>query len=162
MRCAQARGLLQELHDEGRSPGGELAAHLAACADCSVFAAFLARLGADARDALDAAAAGMPRPDYAEISARAGEERQRETFRARRLRLGFAAAAAVLVAGIGIAAGARAWVGRHDRLMVASNVSGFVDELFASPLLANATVPIDDGSGGLRDWLEGSGSPFLP
>jgi len=162
MTCTEARRRLQERHDAGFPPGEELARHLAGCAGCSGFAEFLADLGTGARDALDAAAAGMPRPEYAQIFARAGEEREKESFRARRFRLTLASAAAVLVVGIGVAAGVRSWIGRREMLRVSSSVNGFVEELFASPLLADADVPPDEGPAGLRDWLEGPEKPFLP
>jgi predicted anti-sigma-YlaC factor YlaD len=162
MRCAEARAQLQEEHDAVRTPGTELADHLAGCAGCSAFAEFLAALGTGARDALDAATAGMRRPNYAEIFTRAMQTREQEAVRARRFRLTFASAAAVLVAGIGIAAGVHAWVGHRERVRVAASVNGFVEELFASPLLADADVPMDEGTVGLRDWLEGAETPLLP
>jgi len=162
MTCAEARIRLQESRDVGREPGRELARHLAECPGCSAFAEFLATLGAEARDALDAAAAGMPRPDYAAIIARGGEERDRAAFRARRFRLSFASAAAGIAAGIGVAVGVRAWLGRAERLRVASSMNVFVEQLFAAPLLADADARVEDGSAGLRDWLEGAETPFLP
>jgi hypothetical protein len=162
MTCAEARCRLQDLHDAGRAPDRELGAHLAGCAGCSGFAAFLAGLGVATREALDAAADGLPRPDYPGILARAAEAREKAAFAARRSLLTFASAAAVLVAGVGLAAGVRAWIGRHDQAMVAAGVNGFVDELFAEPLLAEAESPLEDRAPGFRDWLENPQAPFLP
>jgi len=162
MTCAEARIRLQEARDAGRPPGDELARHLTECPGCSAFAVFLARLGAEARDALDAAADGMARPDYAAIIARSSEERDREVFRARRLRLSFASAAAGIAAGICVAVGVRAWLGRAERLRVASRMNVFVEQLFSAPLLADVDARIADGPAGLRDWLEGEETPFLP
>ena len=162
MTCVEARARLQDLHDEGRAPGEELAEHLAGCAGCAGFQAFLAGFGGRAREALDAAAASLPRPDYPSILASAGEEREKAAFPARRLRWAFASAAAVLVAGVGIAAGVHALVVDRDRHAVASNVNGFVEELFARPLLADAGFPIDGKGSGFRDWLEDPESSFLP
>jgi hypothetical protein len=68
----------------------------------------------------------------------------------------------VLVAGVGIAAGVRTWVGQRDRAMIADSVNGLVDELFAEPLLANAGPPIEDQVPGFRDWLEDRDPSFLP
>ena len=162
MRCAEARARLQALHDAGQAPDAGLGRHLAGCAGCSGFAAFLSGFGTAAREALDAASAGLPRPDYPGIVARAAEAGQRAVFTARRSRLAFAAAAAVLAAGVGFAVGARAWVGHGDRAMVATGVRGFVDELFAEPLLAHAGFPVEERGTGFREWLEEPGSPYLP
>lgn len=166
MTCAEARIRLQEVRDGGREPSGgsdsELARHIAACAGCSAFAAFLGAFGAEARDALDAAAAGMPHPDYAAIIARSSEERDREALRARRFRRSFATAAAGIAAGICVAVGVRAWLGRAERMQVALRVNVFVEQLFATPLLADADERIGDGPAGLRDWLQGEEAPFLP
>jgi predicted anti-sigma-YlaC factor YlaD len=162
MTCTEARARLQERHDAGQAPGGEIAAHLAGCPGCSAFASFLAGFGTGAREALDAAAAGLPRPDYPGIFARAAEAKEKAAFAARRFRLTFAAAAAVLVAGIGLSLGVRAWVGHRDRAMIAASVNGFVDDLFAEPLLADAAYPLEDEGSGFRDWLEGTDTPHLP
>ncbi len=162
MTCAEVRGRLQDLHDAGQSPGEELAAHLAGCTGCSGFRALLDGLGGRACEALDAAAAVLPRPDYPAIFARAGEEREKAAFTARRSRLTFASAAAVLVAGVGIAAGVRAWIGQRDRDMVVSSVNGLVDELFAEPLLADAGYPVENQLPDFRDWLEDPAVTFLP
>jgi predicted anti-sigma-YlaC factor YlaD len=162
MTCAEARSRLQDLHDAGRAPDRDLGAHLAGCAGCSGFAAFLGGLGVATREALDAAAAGLPRPDYPEILARAGEAKEKAAYAARRSRLTLASAAAVLVAGVSLAVGARAWIGRNDQAMVAAGVSGFVDELFAEPLLAEAGFPLEDRAPGFRDWLEDPQAPCLP
>ena len=162
MKCAEARARLQDLHDAGRLPGEELAAHLAECGGCAGFQAFLAGLGGEAREALDAASAGMPRPDYPSLLARDGEERGKAAVPSRRIRLAFASAAAVLVAGIGITAGVGAWVVDRDRRSVASNVNSFVEELFAEPLLADAGPPVDVGGSGFREWLEDPQASFLP
>jgi len=162
MRCAEARARLQDLQDAGRRPGEELAAHLAGCSGGAGFQAFLAGLGGEARAALDVASAGLPRPDYLSILARAGEEREKAAFAARRFRLAFASAAAVLVAGIGISAGVHAWVVDRDRRSVASNVNSFVEELFAKPLLADAGPPVNGGGSDFREWLEDPQASFLP
>ena len=162
MKCVEARARLQDLHDAGRLPGEELAAHLAGCGGCAGFQAFLAGLGGEARAALDAASAGLPRPDYPSILARDGGEREKSAFAARRLRLAFASAAAVLVAGIGITAGVHAWVVDRDRRSVVSNVTSFVEELFAEPLLADAGPLVDGGGSGFREWLEDPQASFLP
>ena len=132
------------------------------CAGCSAFGEFLAGLGIGTREALDAAAAGLPRPDFPEIFARAGEAGEKAAFAARRSRLTFAAAAAVLVAGSGLALGVRAWVGHRDRAMIAASVNGFVDELFAEPLLAEAGFPVEDRVPTFREWLEDLDGPSLP
>jgi predicted anti-sigma-YlaC factor YlaD len=162
MRCAEARARLQDLRDTGRAPDEEIAAHLAGCSGCAAFGTFLEGLGGRAREALDAAAAGLPRPDYPAIFARAAEERERAAFTARRSRLTFASAAAVLVAGIGIAVGVRAWVGHRDQARVVSSVSWFVEDIFAEPLLADAGSPVDGQVSGFRDWLEDPEPSFLP
>jgi hypothetical protein len=162
MTCTEARVRLQDLHDAGRAPDGELAAHVAGCGGCSGFAAFLSGFGTTVRGALEASSEILPRPDYPGVFARAAQEREKAAFAARRFRFVFASAAAVLVAGVGIAAGARAWVGSRDRAMVATSVNGFVDELFAEPLLADAGFPVDGQVSGLRDWLEGPEPSFLP
>jgi predicted anti-sigma-YlaC factor YlaD len=162
MRCAKARARLQELRDAGLGPDEELAEHLEVCPGCAAFETFLGGLGGRACEALDAAAAALPRPDYPGIFARAGEERERAAFTARRSRLAFASAAAVLVAGFGIAAGVRAWIGRRDGNMVVASVNGFVDELFAEPLLTDAGFTVDNHVSGFRDWLEDPEAPFLP
>jgi predicted anti-sigma-YlaC factor YlaD len=162
MTCAEARTRLQDLRDTGQAPDEEIAAHLAGCTGCAAFGTFLEGLSGRAREALDAAAAGLPRPDYPGIFARAAEERERAAFAARRSRLTFASAAAVLVAGIGIAAGVRAWTGRRDGNMVIAHVNGFVDELFAEPLLADAGFPVDVQVSGFRDWLEDPSASILP
>lgn len=163
MRCAETRKRLQDLHDEGGRPSGEVAAHLAGCAACREFRLFLEGIGGRVRATLDGAAAGLPRPDYAAIRVCAEfERRRREALRASRTRLAFASAAAVLVAGIGIAVGVRAWIGRRDLARMAASVDGFVEELFAEPLLADAGFPLEGEGGGLRDWLEGSATALLP
>ena len=162
MTCAEARARLQHLHDAGRAPDGELATHRAGCTGCTAFETFLEGLGGRAREALDAAAAELPRTDYPGIFSRAAEEREKTAFTARRSRLTFASAAAVLVAGIGIAAGARAWVGHRDQARVVSSVSWFVEDIFAEPLLADAGFPVDDQVSGFRDWLENPEQSSLP
>ncbi|OHD69656.1 MAG: hypothetical protein A2177_10075 [Spirochaetes bacterium RBG_13_68_11] len=154
MRCAEARARLQDLYDAGRAPDEELAAHLKGCTGCAAFGTILGGLGGRAREALDAAAAGLLRPDYPGIFARAAEERERAAFTARRSHLRFASAAAVLVAGIGIAVGARAWVGHRDQAKIVTSVSWFVEDIFAEPLLADAGFPVDGQVSGFRDWLE--------
>jgi hypothetical protein len=58
------------------------------------------------------------------------------------------------VAGVAIAGGARAWIGHRDRALVAAQVSGFVDGLFAEPLLADAVASEDSSESGLHAWLE--------
>jgi predicted anti-sigma-YlaC factor YlaD len=160
MTCAEARARLQDLHDAGGTPDGELAAHLGGCPGCAAFEAFLGGLGGRAREALDTAAAGLPRPDYPGVFARAAEEQAALT--ARRSRLTFASAAAVLVAGIGIAAGARAWVGHRVQAMMVTSVSVFVEDIFAEPLLADAGSPVDGQVSGFRDWLEDPEPSSLP
>ena len=162
MRCGEARDLLQQRHDEGRIPDGALARHLEDCAACARFAHFLGGLGGEVREALDEAAARMPGPDFPALFAGAADARDRARFAPRRLRPALAAAAAVLVAGAGIAGGARAWIGHRDRALVAAQVSGFVDELFAEPLLAAVEAPEDAAGSGLRAWLEGTDASFLP
>jgi hypothetical protein len=154
MRCVEARARLQDLHDAGGLPGDGLARHLAGCTACAGFREFLDSFGGQARDALDAAAAGMPRPDYRALFSRAAEGRRPVASPARRFRLAFASAAAVIAAGIGIAAGARAWVGHRDRARVVSSVDSFVEELFAEPLLADAGFPVGGQVSEFRDWLE--------
>ena len=162
MTCAEARARLQDLCDAGQAPDEELAAHLAGCTGCTAFETFLGGLGGRVREALDAAAAALSRPDYPGIFVRAAEERERAAFTARRSRLTFASAAAVLVAGIGIAVGARAWVGHRDQARMVSSVSWFVEDIFAEPLLADASVPVDDQVSGFRDWLEDRAPSSLP
>lgn len=160
MRCAETRRRLQDLHDGGGEPAGRVAAHLSGCAACRDFREFLEGIGGRARAALDGAAAGLPRPDYAAIRARAELERRREAVRASRTRLALVSAAAA--AGIGIAVGVRAWIDRRDLARMAASVDAFVEELFAEPLLADAGLPLEGECRGFRDWLEGSGTAFLP
>jgi hypothetical protein len=162
MTCVEARARLQDLHDAGGAPAGELAAHLEGCDPCSRFWRFLAALGAETRDVLDAAAADLPRPDYPAIVSRTAEAREKAAFPARRFRLVFMTAAAVLVAAGGISAGVSAYVGSRERNRVADQVGSFVDELFAEPLLADAGFPVDGQASGFRDWLEDPEPSFLP
>jgi hypothetical protein len=162
MMCTEARVRLQDLRDTGQAPDEELAAHLAECSGCAAFGTFLEGLGGRVREELDAAAAGLPRPDYPAIFTQAAEERQKAGFTPRHSHRTFASVAAVLVAGIGIAAGARAWVGHRDQAKVVSSVSGFVEDIFAEPLLADAGFPADDQVSDFRDWLEEPAAPFLP
>jgi hypothetical protein len=162
MTCTEARARLQDLRDAGRAPDGELAAHRAGCAGCAAFDAFLAGLGGRAREALDGAAAGLPVPDYPAVFARGDAERRRAASTARRVRLAFASAAAVLVAGVGIAAGVLAWTGRRDRMLLEAGVNGFVDDLFAEPLLAEGSSTGGEQLPGFRDWLEDPGTSLLP
>lgn len=162
MRCAEARGRLQELRDGGGAPAGKLAAHLAACAACREFRQVLEGIGVRTRAVLDDAAAGLARPDYAAIRDRGELERRRGALRRARFRLASVSAAAVVAAGIGIASGVRAWIGRRDLARMASRVDEFVEELFAEPLLADAGFPLEGDGAGFRDWLEGSGAAFLP
>jgi predicted anti-sigma-YlaC factor YlaD len=162
MRCAEARARLQDLRDTGQAPDEGLAAHLAGCSGCAAFGTFLEGLGGRVREELDTAAAGLPRPDYPAIFAQAAEEREKAARAARHSRLTFASAAAVLVAGIGIAVGVRAWVDHRDQAKVVSSVSGFVEDIFAEPLLADAGFPADDRVSDFRDWLEEPAAPLLP
>ena len=161
MRCGEARDLLQRRHDEGRVPraapgaeDGALARHLEDCAACARFAHFLGGLGGEVREALDEAAARMPGPDFPAVFAAAADARDRSRFAPHRLRPALAAAAAVLVVGVAVAGGARAWIGHRDRAEVAAQVSGFVDGLFAEPLLADAGAPEGRSGSGLHEWLE--------
>ncbi len=169
MRCIEARSLLQRRHDEGRAPGtapgaedGALARHLLGCAGCARFARFLGGIGGEVRGALDEAAARLPDPDYPAIFAVEADARDRARFAPRRARLGLAAAAAILVAGVGLSGGAKAWIEYRNRSLVAEQVSGFVDGLFAEPLLADAGAPRGQPVSGLRSWLEDTDAPFLP
>ena len=41
-------------------------------------------------------------------------------------------------------------------------MSGFVEDIFAEPLLADAGFPVDDQVSGFRDWLEDPEPSFLP
>ncbi len=69
----------------------------------------------------------------------------------------------MLVAGLGLTGGVRAWIDHRDRLLeVAAEVSGFVDGLFAEPLLADAGPPVEATGPGLRAWLEEADESFLP
>ncbi len=169
MRCVEARDLLQQRHDEGRLPGaapgaedGALARHLEACPACARFALFLGELGADVRGALDEEAARVPGPDFPAVFAGAADARDRARAAPRRLHLVLATAAAVLIAGAGTAGGVRVWIGHRDQALVAEQVSGFVDGLFAEPLLADAAPPAERSGSGLREWLEDSDASFLP
>jgi hypothetical protein len=165
MRCGEARNLLQQRHDEWAAPsaeGGALARHLEDSAACARFARFLDGLGGEVREALDDAAARMPGPDFPAVFAGTSAARDRARFAPHRLRRALAAMAAVLVVGVGIAGGARAWIGHRDRARVAAQVSGFVDDLFAEPLLAEAGAPADASGSGLRAWLEDADASFLP
>lgn len=172
MRCIEARFLLQQRHDAGQAPGaapgaedGALAGHLAECAECARFGRFLDGLGGEVRGALDAAATGMSDPDYAAVfSCEAGsaDGRDRARLAPRRLRIAFAAAAAVLVTGVGLTGGVKAWVDHRDQARLAEQVSGFVDGMFAEPLLADAGLPEAGSGSGLRSWLEDTEASFLP
>jgi hypothetical protein len=166
MRCGEARDLLQRRHDEWAAPGAgdsPLDRHLEDCAACERFARFLGGLGGEVRAALDEVAARMPAPDYPAVFAAAAgtaDARERARFAPRRLHLALAAAAAVLVVSVGFAG--RAWIGQRGRALVAAQVSAFVDELFAEPLLAAVEAPEAAAGSGLRAWLEGTDAPFLP
>lgn len=160
MTCVEARARLQDLHDAGLAPAGGLARHLEGCDACSRFRRFLAALGAETRDALDAAAADLPRPDYPAIFAQAA--REKAAFPAQRLRLALVTVAAVLVAAGGISVGVSAYLTGRERNLVAAQVGTFVEALFAEPLLADAGFPVDVQASGFRDWLEDSESSFLP
>lgn len=148
MTCVEARARLQDLHDAGLAPAGGLARHLEGCDACSRFRRFLAALGAETRDALDAAAADLPRPDYPAIFAQAAQA--------------LVTVAAVLVAAGGISVGVSAYLTGRERNLVAAQVGTFVEALFAEPLLADAGFPVDVQASGFRDWLEDSESSFLP
>ena len=162
MRCTEARTRLQDLYDTGQAPGGELSEHLAGCAACSRFQAFLRRLGGETRKTLDRAAASLPLPDYPAIFTRAEAARERTASAARRSRLAFASVAAALVACAGIAAGVIAYRGRLDRALVAANVDSFVDELFAEPLLVDTGYPPGEDVSDFRTWLNDPGTRDPP
>lgn len=169
MRCVEARNRLQQRHDEGRvagaAPGAEdgaLARHLEDCAACARFARFLGGLGAEVRGTLDEDAARMPGPDFPAVFAGTADAGDRARFAPRRLHLALATAAAILIAGAGTAGGVRVWIGHRDRTLVAAQVSGFVDGLFAEPLLADAGPPAGRSGSGLRAWLEDTDASFLP
>jgi len=147
VRCRDVRERLQDFHDRGAAPQGSTALHLATCEKCAAFQAFLARLGAEAREAIEAPLAGLPAPDAASARRRAEMLRQSEGPSPRSTRRGWhaavhrlplLAAAAALVIAIGVGGGILAYGGYRQRIALVTCVSDFVDDLFVSQPLEGA------------------------
>jgi hypothetical protein len=148
------REQLQDFHDRGVPPGGAAADHLADCPSCAGFQAFLARLGAEAREAVDAPLAGLPAPD-AEAARRraAGMTAATSAAAARPGRLALFAAAAAVVVVLGVGGGVLGTVQHRRGAALAAAVGAFVDGLYESPALEGAGYWPAGGAGDLDALL---------
>ena len=123
--CRRIREALQDLHDAGKTPSGEIAAHLEGCPGCAAFQGFLGSLPRDLRDVLEETTARPPR--YEELPDRPA----RVPFMSRRVAV--PAIAAALVLALGIPSGFLAVSAMRERKATQKAVASFVEDLFRAP-----------------------------
>ena len=127
--CLRFREKLQDSHDRGAAPAGELAAHLSGCPGCRAFHALLGELGSGLSAGLERELAGLPPLDFPALYRRA--QRRRSEGRKAALLLSVAAGAFLFL----LVGGTNLFLYRQQAARRRESVDYVIERLFSRPFL---------------------------